>query len=128
MALLIALLVSGLLLAGFLALTAVEAKSGRRMFAPMRAKLDAEVAHAAGVLRRADLGALFFHGLRALLEYLVREGVHAVLALVRAAERLLTGVARELRSREEMLMSSRTFLSAWLTRAKRRFGKKDSVE
>lgn len=128
MALLVAIVVSGLLFAGFLMLTLAEAKSGRRAFAPLRARLDTEVAHAAGIVRRAEFGALFFHGIRAGLEYLVRTTVHGILAAVRAAERLLTRAARELRTREEMLMSSRTFVSAWFSRAKRRIAPERETE
>lgn len=115
-----AIIVSGLLFGGFLMLMLAEARTGRRVLAPLRSKLDTEVDHLAGIVRRAEFGALFFHGIRAGIEYVVRTAVHGILAAVRAAERLLTRTARELRTREEMLMSSRTFVSAWFSRAKRR--------
>ena len=120
MALLVAIAISGLLLAGFLALTFAEARTGRRALGALRASLDAEVLHAAGIVRRADFGALFFHGLRAALEYAIHGLVHGVLSAVRAVERLLTRAARALRTREEMLLSSRSFVSSWFSRAKRR--------
>lgn len=120
MALLVAVFISGLLFAGFIALTYTEARSGRRLFAPLRASLDRGVTKVGGIVRRAEVGSLAFHGLRAVVEYVVRIFVYAVLSAVRFVERMLTRSARSLRTRDEMLMSSRTFVQAWFSRAKRR--------
>ncbi|MGB4076670.1 MAG: hypothetical protein WBK28_03135 [Minisyncoccia bacterium] len=125
MILVVAIVISGFLLIGFFLLTLAEARSGTRILAPLRGALDREVEHMGGVLRRADVGSLVFHGIRAGCEFLVRTLVHGVLFLVRFMERLLTRVARALRTRDEMLLSSRAFLSSWISRAKRRFSKKE---
>ena len=127
MILLVAILVSGLLFVGFLSLTFAEARSGKRVFGFARRALDQKVENVGAVVRRADLGSLIFHGARAVIEYLVRLIVHGILVAVRAVERFLTRTAHSLRTREEMLMSSRTFLSAWVERAKRRFKKKEDT-
>lgn len=125
MTILIVIIISGVLFFGFLLLTYAEAKSGRRMFAGAREVLDKQVEDVAGVVRRADFGAFFFHGARAVFEYLAHALAHGFLFVVRAVERFLTRTVKSLRERDEMLQSSRTFVSAWFSRAKRRLAPKN---
>lgn len=95
MAITIAIIVLAVLFFGFIALTAAEAKSGRRMFRGMRARLDARVASLKEVhaefphtARRTVVGAI---------SIIAHEIAHGMLIGIRAIERFLTRTTRKLR-------------------------------
>ncbi|HYD92867.1 MAG TPA: hypothetical protein VEB18_00180 [Candidatus Paceibacterota bacterium] len=99
MALAIAFIAVAFLLAGFLALTAFEAKRGHRFFSAARERLDARVSHVAEIVRTVDFGKLVFHAIQVAIDHIVHELAHIVLIVVRFIERFLTRVVRYLRDR-----------------------------
>lgn len=101
MVLLASILVVAVLLGGFLFLTAVEKKSGRRMLAPLRARLDVYADGMTHHARKFD-GKMLMNQFRIIGAYIVHEFVHAVLIAVRALERLLTQTVRALRSHHSL--------------------------
>lgn len=92
------ILVAILLLAGFLMLTAVEARRGVRLFAPLRAKLDENVAQASEELSRVDLAVFVLHLLRDATHRVLHDVAHLSLLLIRAIERELTHLVKHVRS------------------------------
>jgi hypothetical protein len=99
MALLIAILVVAALLAGFLYLTSLEKKRGRRFFERTRAAFDAKVARMGAYLSSGETHASLAHKLRDTADHAVHEIVHGGLLGIRAVERALTRLAREIRGR-----------------------------
>jgi hypothetical protein len=104
---LVALLVSFVLLAGFVLLTQYETRRGARYFAPRRDAFDTQVERIEFIVEHVDLGAF----LRDELRNASNRAGHAIanfsLQAVRAAERLLTRVVRYLRVRHEVTAAPR---------------------
>lgn len=88
-----------LLLVGFFALTNWEARSGMRLFAAKRARLDEAVEKTTFVLQHVDLEAFLRSEIRRLVARLGHDAAHLSLQVVRAIERLLTRFVRYIRSR-----------------------------
>lgn len=95
MAILIAIVVLAVLFFGFIALTAAEAKSGRRALRGVRARLDAHVASLKSV--HAELPHVARKSFVSALSVLAHEVAHSLLIGIRAIERALTRATRSLR-------------------------------
>lgn len=99
---LIFLLVSLLLLVGFLIAVNYETRRGVRLYAEQRARLDEQVERIEFIVAHVDLGA-FLHGeVRRLVGRIGHDVVHISLLTVRAIERVLTRLVRHLRAKNEM--------------------------
>ena len=96
---LVFMLVTLILLAGFLVLTWYETGRGVRVFAPQRARLDRGVEQIELILTHVDLGRFLREETRRLLEIVGHFVAELSLQLVRAIERLLTRLVRHLRMR-----------------------------
>ncbi len=99
MTLIVAILAVAILLGAFVTLTYFERAGGFRVLSPMRRFLDKRADTFLHVAREADIGALAWNGVRALIDAFVHEVVHVVLVIVRFLERSLTRIAREIRGR-----------------------------
>ncbi len=91
--------VLGVLLASFLALTAAEARTGRRVMAPARERLDARVTAGRAYLRALDLEHTLLRKAVAGASLVAHEVAHGMLIGIRALERALTRATRRLRER-----------------------------
>jgi len=101
MAYLFAILVSFLLLGGFLALTRYETAHGVRFLGGARSRFDAQVEKAAFVVRHVDWSAVLAHLVRTATARIVHDLAHATLIVVRIVERVLTRVVKYLRTRRQ---------------------------
>jgi hypothetical protein len=99
---LIFILVTLGLLVGFLALTAYETRSGVRVYASGRTRLDAFVERVEFILAHVDLGVFLREELRHLIGRLSHDIAHTSLNAVRYFERLLTRLVRRLRVHPEV--------------------------
>ena len=111
----IAILVSLILLVGFLTLTGFEASSGNRIFVGVRKRLDRRVGQVGFILSHVDLGAFLRDAMRDGIERVLHDLAHASLVVVRLIERLLTRFVRQLRGREQAVTEEkphRTFREA----------------
>jgi hypothetical protein len=99
MSYLITILASLLLLMVFVAWSWFETRSGFRVLAGPRRKLDSQVARATFVIQHIDWRAFFAHVITSTAERIAHDAVHAILVLVRAVERMLTRNIRTLRER-----------------------------
>ncbi len=97
MAYLIFTLITLGLLGGFFILSDYEAKSGVRVFARERSRLDASVEKAEFILTHVDLGAFLREEVRHLASRVAHDIAHLTLIAVRAVERVLTNLVRHLR-------------------------------
>ncbi|HWU24352.1 MAG TPA: hypothetical protein VN086_01195, partial [Candidatus Paceibacterota bacterium] len=90
------------LLALFLAVVAVEGRTGRRLaLSGPRHRFDMKMERTAFIIRHVDWGA-FLHDLtKSGAERLLHDVAHTTLLFVRAVERELTSLVRTLRSRRE---------------------------
>lgn len=88
-----------LLLAGFLALSWVETKSGFRVLGGWRRRLDTRVARVSFIATHIDWGSFVAHVTISNAERIAHDLVHTVLLGVRATERVLTRTIRTLRER-----------------------------
>lgn len=96
---LIFMLVTIVLLAGFLALTWYETGRGVRVFARERARLDSSVEQIELIFAHVDLGKFLREEARRLFEIVGHWVAELSLQVVRALERLLTRLVRHLRMR-----------------------------
>lgn len=87
------------LLAGFLALTRYEARRGVRVFESARGRLDKHVVRIEFVLEHVDFEAFFLEESHRIATRVGHDVAHLSLLVVRAVERLLTRVVRYFRSR-----------------------------
>lgn len=85
------------LLAAFLALTAYEARSGRRLFAASRYRLDTRVARLEFIAKHVDWGAFSADVARTASLRAAHDLMHGTLLVVRTVERLLTRAVKNLR-------------------------------
>ncbi|HCR52348.1 TPA: hypothetical protein DIV48_01710 [Candidatus Kaiserbacteria bacterium] len=90
------------LLAGFLALTAYEARRGTRLYAAQRARMDANIKRVEFILAHIDLAEFIRGELRHLASRVGHDIVHFSLLAVRSIERLLTRLVRRLRADPEV--------------------------
>ncbi len=91
-------LVSLLLLTGFVMLTRYEARRGERLFAGYREELDKRVLKILFVLEHVDWGGYVKEEAIRIMLRLGHDIAHVSLRAVRAMERLLTTLVRHLRS------------------------------
>lgn len=87
------------LCAGFLALTAYERRRGARILAAAREALDRKVEHAAFVFAHVDFAAFVREESLRLFHRASHDTAHVSLVAVRSAERALTRLVRNLRTR-----------------------------
>ncbi|HVM59090.1 MAG TPA: hypothetical protein VMT80_02075 [Candidatus Paceibacterota bacterium] len=87
------------LCAGFLALTAYERRRGARVFARARDAFDRRVEHAAFLFSHVDFAAFLREESLRLLHKASHDIAHVSLIAVRAVERGLTRLVRNLRTR-----------------------------
>jgi hypothetical protein len=99
MSYLIAILVSLLLLVGFVLWSWLETSRGFRLLSAPRQRFDRQVSRTAFVLTHIDWHAFTRHVARTTLERAAHDVVHTVLMVVRASERTLTRLIRSLRER-----------------------------
>ena len=97
MALLIATLVSVALVALLVALTVVEKRQGRRVFAGARARLDAESARAAFIATNTDVAGTLLHFIRLIAAHIAHDVTAMVLRAIRMLERGLATLHVRLR-------------------------------
>lgn len=90
--------IAAILFGGFLALTAHEARRGKRYAADRRAAFDATVLDFIFVTSHTDFPAYVQRLLRALAARLAHDAAHAGLVIVRFLERVLTKAVRALRA------------------------------
>jgi hypothetical protein len=111
---LIAILVTLILLIGFLTLTSFEASHNVRMLGGVRKRLDRKVGQAGFILAHVDLGAFLRDAIRDVIERILHDIAHASLLVVRFLERVLTRFVRHLRGRAEEVPTQprRTFREA----------------
>jgi hypothetical protein len=102
---LILILGSVLLFAVFLGLTIVEARSGKRMLAPQRAKLDKIIAQYTFVAKHVDWTGFIESAAQSAFERVIHDVAQAVLICVRFIERQLTGLVRTLRTRRPNMLA-----------------------
>ena len=102
---LLLILASIALFAGFFGVTVVEARTGTRYFAPVRAKLDKRVARIAFVIKHVDWLEFFTHLIQSFIERVLHDVAHWTLIVVRFIERELTNVVRYLRDRRPNLLA-----------------------
>lgn len=100
-----AILLSLVLLGGFLFLTRLETARGMRLFASARASLDESVEGVARTASRIDLPAFLWHAAKDTFARLAHDAVALVIYLLRAVEHLLLRVIRALRTRRPGLAS-----------------------
>lgn len=97
---LIFILITLVLLAGFLVLTWHETERGTRVFAPLRARLDRNVERIEFILTHVDLGVFLRDEIHHFAHRVGHDSVHLSLQVVRAIERLLTRLVRYFRTRQ----------------------------
>lgn len=93
----VAILASLALFSGFLVLTRLERRRGARFLEGARASLDRRASHAARAVRSADFLGLVAHAVRVVAGHIIHDVASVALAGVRAFERFLTELVRELR-------------------------------
>jgi len=103
MGILVALLVVAALLAGFLWLTALERKRGKRIFERTRSALDHSTDETLSYLSSDTTRASVARSVRISLDHAAHEVVHGILQAVRFIERMLTRLTREIRGRRAKL-------------------------
>ena len=104
MALLVAIIVVAILLAGFLWLTRNEAKRGVRVLEPVRRALDAKTEKLEEHVRKLGSGAPLGKALQTGTDHLAHEVAHSVLQGVRFLERALTRAVRDIRGRRARVL------------------------
>lgn len=93
------LVISLVLFFGFLGLAAIETRRGVRLFAPLRATLDAKVSRVSAALEHVDLTAFVWNLAKDITGRVIHDLAHLSLIVVRFLERLLTRIVRYLRGR-----------------------------
>jgi hypothetical protein len=127
------------LLGGFLALTAQEARTGRRYFATSRETLDRRVARIFFIIRHVDWSASLKDIVRMALARAIHDIAEGTLNAVRGFERLLTRAVRALREgraghslplqdRETVLSRTFTSLKGAVRRKPRRIEVVEALE
>lgn len=99
MSYLLAILISGSILLGFVLILAIERGRGVRFFPITRKRLDARVARLFYIVEHVDWGAFFSHVLKLTIDKIAHDIVHGTLIVIRGIEKYLTKAIRLLRSR-----------------------------
>ena len=99
MLLLIIVFATVVLFAGFLSLTAFEARSGMRVLGGARGRLDAQVSRAAFIFKNVDMTAFLSQVVKDSVAHFVHFIAHLSLLFVREIEKTLTQLVRYLRGR-----------------------------
>ncbi len=107
-------LISVALLAGFLALTVREAKTGRRMFSAARERLDREAARVFFIVAHVDLAAFLRDVTGQAGKRIAHDAAHISLIIVRFVERLLTRAVRALRAHQGQVQTTQTSTSPFV--------------
>ncbi len=120
---LILILASIGLFAAFLGLTVLEARSGTRVLASQRTKLDKIIAQYTFIAKHVDWGAFVKSALQSAFERVIHDVAQVSLICVRFLERQLTGLIRTLRTRRPNMLApkpSRTPMLVQMSRFVRR--------
>ncbi len=108
MTLLVAIVIVAAALVGFLFLTLLEARSGKRLFSRVRTVLDQKTEIAASYLGSTDARASLVRTVRMFIDHVVHDIVHVILVAVRFVERTLTRITREIRGRRAKVTQDET--------------------
>ncbi len=106
--------ISVALLAGFLALTAREVKTGKRMFSGARERLDREAARIFFIVAHVDLAAFLRDVTQQVGKRIAHDAAHLSLVIVRFIERLLTRAVRALRAHQGQAQATQTSTSPFV--------------
>jgi hypothetical protein len=98
---LLSILVSSLLLAGFVALTRYETEHGVRYFGARRATLDEAVERIQFIVEHVDLAAFLREEVKRVVTIAGHAIVNVSLQAVRSVERVLTRLVRHLRTQHD---------------------------
>ena len=119
------LIVASIVLFGaFLSLTIVEARTGTRIFAPMRSRLDQNVSRVSFIIKHVRWGSFIFQLIESFFERVLHDVAHVSLIFVRFVERQLSSVVKYLRDRRPNMLApkpSRTSLRTQITDKVRSF-------
>lgn len=96
------ILVALALLVGFFILTNYETQHGTRFYAPERARLDRTVERVEFILENVNIGAFLRDEVHHFVSRAGHDIVHFSLVVVRAIERVLTRLVRNMRARPEV--------------------------
>ena len=102
---LLLILASIALFAAFLSLTIVAARTGTRVLAPIRTKLDKNVSRVSFVLTHVRWGSFISQLIQGFFERVLHDVAHVTLILVRFVERQLSNVVRYLRERRPNMLA-----------------------
>ena len=111
------------LFAAFLGLTVLEARSGTRVLASSRSKLDKIISQYTFIAKHVDWGAFVGSALQSAFERVIHDVAQFTLICVRFLERQLTGLIRTLRTRRPNMLApkpSRTPMLVQMSRFARR--------
>ena len=89
----------------FLGLTIVEARSGSRMLARQRVKLDKIVAQYTFIAKHVDWAGFIESAVQSAFERIVHDVAQSILICVRFLERQLTSLIRSLRTRRPNMLA-----------------------
>lgn len=93
------ILISLVLVVGYIALLTLESRRGARFFAPQRTRLDQAVEQGTFILTHVDFASFAAEEAKRLAHRLTHDLAHFSLQSVRTAERLLTRLVRHLRAK-----------------------------
>lgn len=96
-----------LLFSGFLGLTIVEARTGRRVLAAPRHTLDVKVSQAMFIIEHVNWSDFLSHFVQSIAARVVHDIAHWSLLFVRFVERRLTAIVRYMRDRRPNLLAPR---------------------
>ena len=117
---LLLILASIALFAAFLGLTVVEARTGVRMFSPLRSKLDRNVSRVAFIIQHVSWGSFISQMLQSFFERVLHDIAHWSLIAVRFIERQLSSVVRYLRDRRPNMLAPKPSRPPLLTKINER--------
>ncbi len=103
----------------FLSLTIVEARTGTRLFADSRLKLDRQVGRALFIAKHVDWLEFINHALQSFFERVLHDIAQFFLFLVRGIERELSETVRYLRGRRPNLLAPKPSRTPLQEQAKR---------
>jgi hypothetical protein len=112
---LILILASILLFVAFLGLTVVEARTGTRVLAPVRLKLDKNISRISFVLKHVDWGSFLSQLIQSFFERVLHDVAHWSLIAVRFMERQLSSIVRYLRDRRPNMLAPKPSRTPVLT-------------
>jgi hypothetical protein len=116
---LLSILTSVVLFFAFLSLTIVEARTGTRLFADSRMKLDKNVGRALFIMKHVNWIEFFSHAIESFFERVLHDIAQFFLMLVRVIERELSETVRYLRGRRPNLLAPKPSRTPLQEQAKR---------